>query len=507
MRKVFVLLSRTMKWAVIVLLIYLGSLFFREQQVSGDLVESVLLRFLPKDLVVKVGFVTFGFADGIRVNDFKVYDSISVDTCEPVLSFEKASIKPFIREMEIHSLTYKRLPDSYYREENREKNSKVDVKFPALGKYEVRLIKPNILSVAPDIATASVNILEQAVEANDFYLKWPEVDNKMSLRGHCRIDIASQEIVGEVEGAAKQYNIRPMLESLDLPASLPYFDAFVGVQGPVPAKCSWKVNLVNNDLDLLLDLKPKLGRYNDVSLQQADGLLNLHVYTRGEKLNYQHAFGPISAVNSKGQQLSGTVKISGINGYNTVDVEAKSTMPVADLLKIGGFEGNYVDKECVGNSNCKLHFEFPRSMTNNYEVLNGSGHVEIANGQILRMKGFTGLLTLLADKVPTVSWITDSTQASCDYSIVDGVLKTENLFIEGSVVSIKMYGSFNLMENKLDFTVRVQFTKKDSIVGKLLHPITWPFTKLLLEFKLTGTPENPDWKYISVIDRVVDVIK
>ena len=54
--------------------------------------------------------------------------------------------------------------------------------------------------------------------------------------------------------------------------------------------------------------------------------------------------------------------------------------------------------------------------------------------------------------------------------------------------------------------MRVQFAKKDSIAGKLLHPLAWPFTKLLLEFRLTGTPDEPKWTYLSVIDRVLEAV-
>ena len=70
-----------------------------------------------------------------------------------------------------------------------------------------------------------------------------------------------------------------------------------------------------------------------------------------------------------------------------------------------------------------------------------------------------------------------------------------------------MYGQMDTTTGQLDYTVRVQFTKKDSIAGMILHPLTWPFTKLLLEFKLAGTAEDPQWEYISVLDRVVDAVK
>ena len=161
----------------------------------------------------------------------------------------------------------------------------------------------------------------------------------------------------------------------------------------------------------------------------------------------------------------------------------------------------------MGDSKCRLQFRFPRSMTNNYEVLNGFGHVEVKNGKVMRMKGFRGLLDQLADKVPGVSWFTDSTQASCDYVITNGVIKTDNIYIEGSVFSIKMYGKFDTTKDALDFVARVQFTKSDSVAGKILHPLAWPFTKLLLEFRLNGTSAEPTWHYINVIDRVVEATK
>ena len=108
---------------------------------------------------------------------------------------------------------------------------------------------------------------------------------------------------------------------------------------------------------------------------------------------------------------------------------------------------------------------------------------------------------------PAVTWFTDSTQASCDYVIKNGVLRSDNIYIEGSLFSIKMYGSFDAVAGGMDFTVRVQFTKKDSMVGKVLHPLAWPFTKLLLEFRLRGSPDNPEWTYVSVVDRGLEAVK
>ena len=146
-------------------------------------------------------------------------------------------------------------------------------------------------------------------------------------------------------------------------------------------------------------------------------------------------------------------------------------------------------------------------MTNNYEVLNGFGHVTVKDGQLMRMKGFMGLIEAMPSVAPAVTWFSDSTQASCDYVIENGVIKSDSIYIEGTLFSIKMYGQFDAVKEKLDFTVRVQFAKKDSLIGKVLHPLTWPFTKLLLEFRLAGSPENPKWEYVTVLDRVLEVLK
>ena len=44
--------------------------------------------------------------------------------------------------------------------------------------------------------------------------------------------------------------------------------------------------------------------------------------------------------------------------------------------------------------------------------------------------------------------------------------------------------------------------KKESFMGKVLHSVAFPFTKLLLEFKATGSISDPKWDYISILDRV-----
>lgn len=505
------ILLKTVELGFIVFCIFLASLVFRDQSLPPAWVEAAVARLLPAEagLKVRLDAFSFGFRHGVEIRGLRVFETLRLSPAEPMASVDRLVVDVFGRAVRLEGARYPRLPDSYYAPENNERNARVEATLPEIPRFSLTLVRPEILGAAPEEVVADVEVHAQRLSATRIHLDWPAEPGvePMFLDGFCSVDLDRQEVRGEVRGSARQAHIRPLLVALDLPVSLPYIDAFTEVPGKVPSVCAWHVNLVNNDFTMELDLDPTLGKYNSVPLKRANGKLNLFVYTRGKSLNYHHVFGPIVAVGPKDEPLAGTVTVDGTNGYNTVTVEAKSALPVADLLKIGGFEDEHVDADVFGDATCALEFRFPRSMTNNYEVLNGKGRLRIRDGQLMRIRGFKGLVSQLAERVPGVSWFTDTTQGSCDYVIENGILTSDNIYIEGSLFSIKMYGRFDTVRDKLDFTVRVQFTKRDSLVGKILHPLTWPFTKLLLEFHLGGSAGKPKWDYISVVDRVVDAAK
>ena len=501
-------LLRTAGLLSLLLVLYLGYLCCHEQKIPASWVEAVLERVAPHDLVIKLDSFSFGFRRGLAIGGLRVYERSRPEPRPVLAAADLLVVDPLERHVLVRGARYPRLPDSYYAPENTDRDAPVEATLPRIPRHTLTLIRPEILGVAPLKVVAEVVSSPRRIAFEHMHLDWDtDGGEPMSLEGSCAVDLDRQEVAGEVHGEAIQKDIRPLLVALDIPSSLPYVDAFTEVPGPVPASCSWHVNLVNNDFTLDLGLHPTLGKYRAVPMAKADGNLHLFVYTRDNCLNYRHVFGPIVGRGPKDEPLKGTVTVTGTNRYNVVTVEAESLLPVADLLKIGSFTGDYVDRDVVGESRCSLEFRFPRAMTNNYEVLNGKGRLSVKNGHLMRLNGFKGLVEMLADRVPGVSWFTDVTQGSCDYVIENGVLKSDSIYIEGTVFSIKMYGQFDTVRDNLDFTARVQFTKKDSFAGKILHPLTWPFTKLLLEFKLTGSSENPKWEYISVIDRVLEATK
>lgn len=142
--------------------------------------------------------------------------------------------------------------------------------------------------------------------------------------------------------------------------------------------------------------------------------------------------------------------------------------------------------------------------TNALDRLCGSGHIDFKHGVITQIPLFAGFTAYLARNVPGISALVDQSTGSMDFTITNGVLHTENAYIEGSVFSIKAHGTYDIAHDRLDFVARANIFKSKSIVGKITHIVTFPFTKLLLEFKVFGPLEKTDWSYVSILERISD---
>ena len=137
-------------------------------------------------------------------------------------------------------------------------------------------------------------------------------------------------------------------------------------------------------------------------------------------------------------------------------------------------------------------------------ALCGEGHVKVRDGVINRMKLFAGFTDYLTRTIPGVSSLVNQSSGSMDFTITNGVLKTENLVIEGDLFSIKGRGTYNLATDKLDFVAQANIFKQKTIAGKITHLVTLPFTRLLLEFRVFGSLEHPDWSYVNILEKITD---
>jgi len=609
-------LWKTVKWTFIVFCVYLGSLFFRDQRIPAEWVVSAVGSHVPSNVVFKCDSASFGFRHGVRMHGIRVYDSARENPLEAVLSADDVSVDFLARRVRAVGLRFPRLHDAYYRPGNLERNERVDVELPRVPSFMLTLVRPEILGVAPERVRAVVTITPRRLELSGLRLWWPDMDRPMSLDGFSYVDFDEQRVHGEARGEARQAHFRPLLVALDIPAALPYMDAFTGVSEPVPVVGKWDVNLVNGDFLMNIELHPVLGRYNGVPMRRVDGSIGLHVYTRGTNLNYNTSIGPLVAVDPKGRALEGRLLVSGTNDVVRLDfdtksaIELKSLLGIADCLNDGTLDcvrcetppevtvrgslspdparpegndlsgsvsfakgsffsmpaedvsfdyayrgrevafddirlkgrdgGRYSGRAAIrlpaegggdplfelsvegrngslaelagaigvdfgnrrGSAEGKVDLSGPIS-TNLYPRLNGKGTIRLADECLAQMRLFMGLTDYLAKNVPGVAGLVNQSEASADYTIENGVLRSDNILIEGDIFSIKAWGAYDMTADDLDFTVRVQLLRNDSFLGKLVHPVTFPFTKMLLEFRVSGSVDDPHWKYISVLDRIL----
>lgn len=616
MRKAFQACGKTVKLVFIVFLVFLGTLFFRSQRIPRCLVTRVTNALSSSNAVVHCESAAFGFRHGLELGAFRVFDPTRRCPLEPVLAADAAVISFFARSVTVSGLRIPRLGDAYYGYSTADMGGAGVLKLPRLPEFRLELVSPSILGVEPARVIAAVDVSPTGAKVADIVLRWPEADGSMRMTGECAIDLVGRRVKGSVAGAARQRYIRPLLETLDVGIALPYFDAFTGVAGPVPAACAWNVDLDTLDFSLDLDLHPVLGAYNAVPLKRVDGAIGIKVGFEHGK-SYATTIGPLAAVDRRGGALTGSVVFTGTNGVDRIRFDAKSTLALKDTLDVIGYlndgvldclecpeppevsvtgvlypdvalqSGNDLggriafgegrlfgiplrDAVCSyayrgseitfddavakglkgGDISGAARLKVPGLVASNAEFsvdfhyrngqfgelqgiagidfgerrgrlegdlslsgpmdgeivprLNGSGRIAVTEGHIARMNLFLGLTELLVEHVPGVSAIVDQSDASADFVIENGVIRSDNIVIQGALFSILAKGSYDMAKDALDFTVQVRFLKDENLLGKyLIRPILWPFTKLLLEFRVKGGVKQPDWEYISILDRVL----
>ena len=618
-KRFFNILWRTVKFVFIVLLVYLGSLFFREEKLPRSWVQAACRRLSNEDLRISCDGASFGFKKGLQLRGIRVEERADTGAFQTMASVRTVAVDPILRKVRLVALKYPRLPASYYASGCQESNGRVDLDLPKIPTFRLQLDEPDILGLTPARVTAQVSIRRKRATLDEVHIDWPEAGRLLRIDGHVQLDLVEQWFRSEIHGLATQRQIRPLLEALDVPCAFPYFDGFTDVPQPVPSRGRFEANLVNGDFFMNLDLKPVMGKYNGVEMSRADGVLDFCYYVRGTNGNVRLKIDLPVALDPEGARLGGSLTVDMTNEVVRLDYDIASHLAFRDILRIAdvdflspdttldmircdtkpvltvkgrtgtteddleandlrctaqlakgafygmelrdatvefnlrrdvldfpkvtarGKTGGQIDArarldfagfdatramahvemdyregsleeladtlefdlgERRGRVDANYSVDFPMT-TNSVRGLNGTGSLKVTDGMLAQMKLFAGLTKLVAEKVPGVGFLVNQSQASADFTIENGVFKSDNVRIEGGFISIKAAGTYDIADDKLDFTVRVQFLKSDTMMGQILHPITWPFTKLLLEFKAKGPLDDPDWEYVSVIDRIL----
>lgn len=634
MKKFFQILFTLLALAVLSVLLLSGI----EVRLPDGILERISEMGSSTNAVLRIESASFRFPHEIRMNGIRLFCD-GKSEASPFLSAERIDIrlslsrlpwrlKRIIKSATVTGLKMPRLPAGYYIPDSiefpgshdfNETDEPLELDLPSFAPFALTLVNPDILDLkAERVSVAHVSSANGVLRFDGVCVKFPDRDMPMEVTGDCELNIPEQRVIGSVHGQARQANIRPMLQALDIANSYQFIDAFTGVTAPVDAGCRFEVNLRNSDLRIFLDLHPTGGAYREVPLRTAQGNVDIRVFVRGHCQNAHITVGPIDARIADGTYMRGTVfyentndvgfvtfrnihsttslsnalaiadvlndgtldclqpetdPVMTLDGILAVDPKYASTnridgtiafekgsffgiplcdaytefrlrgdnisfhdaksktrrggaitgdgaisfpgfdesratfrvaingrdIPVEDAAEILGMQTS----DMKGKISGRIEFDAPLASTGLVSRINGKASVKIHDGQIARLKLFAGLTDYLAKTVPGISSLVDQSNAELDCVITDGVIHTRKASVYGDIFKIECAGSYSMPDDNLDLTARVRLFRNDSIIGKIANPITWTFSKLLLEFKVYGSLENPQWKYITVVDRLL----
>ena len=619
-RRIFGWIAKAVKFVLAAVLVFAASLFFREQSIPRWGLDEIEKR-VPG---LSVSRASFGFRHGLRISALAFRD----ERGREIFTAASVDVGFFTRTVRVVAARYPRLPDSWYETATRPPEPvEIDWTIPDLPAFTLVLERPSILGIEPEVATARVECGDNRAVFLDTTVAMPDRDSVSRVTGRWVVDAQTGRIDGDLQGSMNPARIRPLMDALDIPVAGRYMDAFTEVRESVPAAFSLSAGIERGDVKFTLSISPRLGRYNGVPLERAEGTLVFSsrvpegARDRKATADWQWRDNILEvelpyAIDAAGRRVAGRVRTSNETGRYVAQFDVKSGLALEDAAKIseipdpgmlscikcdtppvltlkgrsatseedfalndlkgtvklergsvakfqtrdataewslagdvlegagrmrgktGGRISWRVNVEFAGFSGAENSVKFsakakysggsieevadvlqfdPGERRGKIEAeaeisgvagegfkrsLNGSGRVKVHEGMLARMKLFAGLTDLLADKVAGIGALTDQSEASADFTIKDGVLYSDNIYIEGSLVSLKAWGKYDIAEDRLEFTVRVQLLRSGSIAGMLLHPLTLPFTKLLLEFRLEGSAADPKWHYIQPLERI-----
>lgn len=127
-------------------------------------------------------------------------------------------------------------------------------------------------------------------------------------------------------------------------------------------------------------------------------------------------------------------------------------------------------------------------------TVTGAGQVDVRSGLLFQTKLFSGLSAILSRIIPEFTLFAQ-TDASGSFNIRNSRLSSRNIQLQGTVFSVKASGDYSFAGD-LDYRVEVQLLRGGAVAA-LVRLATLPVTRLL-EFRLTGTFDDPRWRPVNL---------
>lgn len=315
-------------------------------------------------------------------------------------------------------------------------------------------------------------------------------------KGKLRFDCPKDRFFFEADGSG--LSPKEALQLIDMP--------FTEAIPPMTAERAPEIR-IRGDIPLLTEQTPaKVNLTGYIRSNAPYTFDNLRLSTVDTDLAMQNGIfhlKDLNAVCPLGGVIKGDVDIAIPNEATYTDVTAAVALKdvsLADLLQ--PFNMNTLTN-CVTSGDVTLALRTDKTCK---ESLDADFDVVIEGGLIGRVPLFAGFTDLMADYVPGVSTITDTSVAKVKGTATKGVITIPHFTLSGNLFMIEGPVEYNLPKDHLQAKIIAGIFKKDTFIGSLTRWATVPVTKLLWELEVTGPIASPKWNNITIVEKIWDKI-
>lgn len=200
-----------------------------------------------------------------------------------------------------------------------------------------------------------------------------------------------------------------------------------------------------------------------------------------------------AAVRTKGNDVNFDIKASVLGGGMTLKGsldDSREPNPYAGELRLDAvsfrqFAQTYSKHDDTSEGDLSGHLKFTGRM-NDWKALKGSGVIIIVNGNLMSVPILGPLTPLLGAVLPKpIAGYNIAKEASCNFTVEDGFVTTNDLVALTTSFRITSRGNVNIIRDEIDFDAEVR------VRGLLAIP-TFLLSELL-GYRGTGTVANTKW--------------
>lgn len=238
---------------------------------------------------------------------------------------------------------------------------------------------------------------------------------------------------------------------------------------------------------------PKGGLFERVSLASAEANFSM--------TNGVFALRDLQMGLPNGGTVAGYADIAVPPSAEYTDLSADFQLANASLADLLAPFGLNTLTNCVANGSvdvrCRTDATFASSIQSSFDLM-------VGGGLIGRLPLFAGLTDLLADAVPGISCVTDTSTVHLEGTAHNGLFTVPDFTLTGDLLSVEGPVSYDLPKDELNALVIAGVFKKDSLMGTLTRWATVPFTRLIWQVHVSGPLSKPRWHVLTFVEKLWD---